>query len=54
MVLHYQGLNAVKVPKNSLKEIEGANKEFQVNSTTQRDMVYTVDIVLGVYIPSRN
>ena len=48
IALRFQGLNAAKVPKDSIKEIDGTNKVFHVRSTTQRDVVYTVDMVLGV------
>ena len=41
---HFQGCNS---SEGYIKEIDGTNKEFHVRSTTQQDVVYTVDMVLG-------
>ena len=53
IALRFQSLNDAKVPKDSIKEIDGTNKVFHVRSTTQRDVVYTVDMVLGVCVVLR-
>ena len=47
MALRFQGLNAQKVPKESIEEVD-KGKFYHVKSTSQRGVAYEVDMMVGV------
>ena len=47
IALRFQGLHAHKIPKESIEETENKNV-FTVKSKTERGVVYTVDMIVGV------
>ena len=47
VALRFQGLNAKKVPKDSIEEVD-TGKFYHVKSTSQRGVVYAVDMMVGV------
>ena len=47
VALRFQGLNAKKVPKESIEEVD-KGKCYHVKSTSQRGVAYVVDMLVGV------
>ena len=47
IALRFQGLHATKIPKESIMETENKHV-FTVRSKTERGVVYTVDMTVGV------
>ena len=47
VTLRFQGLNANKVPKESIEEVD-KGKCYHVKSTSERGVAYVVDMLVGV------